>query len=447
MPAHLHNSIYEQGGATGSVWETEVSRMTPATARMEGSETCDVVVIGGGLIGLSAAYHLAKEQKASVIVIEGAQPGWGSTSRGLGLFGLSPYAVYQHVDQLNGSSISTARLLASDKMSMDLLEKIALEEGIDMHRAGEGVLTLARSDSELNEISATAYRAGLSGETEMEMLARDSVVSTWMESPRIAGAVHTKLGGGVDPLVLANGLADACARMGVRIFTGTRVREVLEKRNQVAVRYRGGTLTAGAAVVATHLYTRGRSIPDLADRQLHMLFHGLATRPLTDPELLANGLKKPFIARIEDDLTGPTTIRVLPDRRIAMTATVSLEGDPQRASEARARLRGLLMALLPGLRDVPIAHSWRGLAARRDPRLPVVAPLSESARLIYAGGLEYDSVNLATLIGQIGAHVATGTGDLRDHAFVLDDRLPRIRFASFKQKMLGYKISQAEPVL
>jgi glycine/D-amino acid oxidase-like deaminating enzyme len=450
MAVHLHNSIYEQGGATGSIWDTEGPRQAAATMRIEGSETCDVAVIGGGLVGLSAAYHLAKYHGASVVVLEAAQPGWGSTCRGLGYFGLSPFQLYNQL-AAQGDAISPARFFVCEQRALARLEAIVSAEGIDLKRVGEGVLTLATSSQALDALEQSALQLGLAADTHVKRLDQEALGAAWLSAPRVTGALYTAIGGGVHPLQLALGLSAACQRLGVRMFNNTRAREVVERRTQLNIRYRGGMLTAGKVLVATHAFTRGRSIPEMANRFLHVLFHGMATRPLSDQELLANGFKRPFIARLEDRLMGPVTFRVTADRRVAMTATVSQQGDPQRAAEARARLRALFMAFAPGLRDVPITHGWRGLAARSERLIPMVAPLSDSQKFYYAGGMAEDSSNLAVYLGALAAELlGDNRTDLQEDITqnpLLLQRMPRMRWAGIKQRWLAHRIARAEPLL
>lgn len=448
MPTGLHHSVYDYGGASGSIWDLAKGAAAPLMGRMEGQESCDVAVVGGGLVGLCTAYHLAKVHQASVILLEAARPGWGSTSRGLGVAGISPFLNYKPILDASGTNaLSAERLLAADRAGLGLMDALAVNEGIDMARAGEGVLALARSTTELSEYEALAARIGLVPGTDYDVLGPDQLATDWLQSPRMTGALWLKEGYGLDPTALTDGLMQACLKLGVRMFANTRVRGLEERRGAVTVRYRGGTLNTSTVVMATHAFSRGRAIPELADQALHVLFHGIATRPLSDAELVGSGLRKPCVLRLEDELLGTTLVRVLPDRRVALTTTVSLDADPSKSQEVRARLRVLLLSIVPGLRDIPLPSSWRGVSARRQSRLPAIGPLSDSGRLLFAGGLDYDSANLAVWLGAQGARLAAGDQSVLTEPFVIPERLPRISFGEWRQKWLGYKISRAEPVL
>jgi glycine/D-amino acid oxidase-like deaminating enzyme len=447
MSSTLHHSAYDYGSPIGSVWDQPGNPAPRGYGRLEGSETCDVVIIGAGIIGLSAAYHLATDYRAQVIVLDAANPGWGSSGRSLGLCSVSPTALYK---KLIGSGKTPPKglptpqaLLEADLDAISLVNHIAESENFSIQKAGEGVLMGVRSPAELAALDALWAEIDSSNLCQRHVLESAVLRDTSLNSPQLAGALSVAPGFGVDPLHYNYRLAEACERAGVRIYGGTRVREISEKTSWVSVRYRGGTLSAANAVVATNALTRGRAIPELADRMIHMMTHAIATRPLSDPELSANGLGQPMTLRLEDDVRGPLVLRVLPDRRVIMSSMVTQNADPARAADVRLRLRAQFLSVLPGLRDVPVSHSWRIFGGRTANEVPFVGPLTNRGRLLYAGGLEFDSVSLATWLGRNASDYIANTEDVRSRAFVSQTPMPKIRFAGIRGKLLARKINQS----
>lgn len=447
MPVSLHHSAYDYGAGIGSVWEQTLGIPPKIFGRLEGSETCDIVVIGAGLTGLVTALTLAKKYQAKVIVIDAASVGWGSTGRGLGFVGPAPFANYKRLIDAQADRPSPADLLATDMASIDLVGEIARDENIDLRMAGSGIITVARSDSELAALQTMAgiIDAGRA-DPHFTPIGKDDLEQNWINSPSVLGGYQTQPAFGVDPYFVAHQLVLACERYGVRIYGGTRVREIVERKAWIGVRYRGGTLAASHAVVATNAFSRGRSITDIADRMYPILFHGIATRPLSEPELMSNGLKRPLILRAEDQTTGPMMLRVLPDRRVAFTAVTTLDADPSRASDVRFRMRAKFLSILPGLRDVQVTHSWRGIGARTELGVPHVGPLTEKGRLLYAGALDFDSVNWAMWMGKTVAELIASPTSVSDSAFVHRGVMPRIRFASWKMRSLARQIDKLSAI-
>ncbi len=443
MSATLHHSAYDYGSPIGSVWDQPGNPAPRSYGRLEGSETCDVVIIGAGITGLSAAYHLATEYRAQVIVLDAATPGWGSSGRSLGLCTVSPSALYQRLLAPNKTLPSAAAVLEADLEAMALVSHIGDTEGFFIQKAGEGLLMGCTSPADLAALETLWARIDPDNSCTRTLLQNDVLRETSLNSPQLAGALKLVPGFGIDPLYYNYRLADACERAGVRIYGGTRVREIAEKTNWVSVRYRGGTLSAANAIVATNALTRGRAIPELADRMIHVMTHAIATRPLSDPELSANGLGQPMALRIEDEVRGPLHLRVLPDRRVIMSSMVTMDADPARAADVRLRLRAQFLHVLPGLRDVHISHSWRVFGGRTRDALPFVGPLSNRGRLLYAGGLDFDSVSLATWLGRNASDYIANAEDVRSRPFVSSTPMPKIRFANIRGKLLARKINQS----
>jgi glycine/D-amino acid oxidase-like deaminating enzyme len=448
MSSTLHHSAYDYGSPIGSVWDQPSNPAPRGYGRLEGSETCDVVIIGAGIVGLSAAYHLATDYRAQVIVLDAANPGWGSSGRSLGLCTVSPMALYQRLLGENGKEpakgLPTASaVLDADLEAMALVSHIGSSEGFQTQKAGDGLLIGGKSPAELVSMENLWAQIDPENSCNRQLLQSDALRENFLNSPYLAGVLSVSPGFSIDPLHYTYRLAEACERAGVRIYGGTRVREISEKTNWVSVRYRGGTLSAANAVVATNALTRGRAIPELADRMLHVMNHAVATRPLSDPELSANGLGQPMTLRIEDEVRGPLQLRVLPDRRVVMSSMVTLNADPARAADVRLRLRSQFLRVLPGLRDVHISHSWRVFGGRTKDALPFVGPLSSRRRLLYAGGLEFDSVSLSTWLGRNASDYIANSDDVRGRAFVSSDPMPKIRFAGIRGKLLARKINQS----
>jgi glycine/D-amino acid oxidase-like deaminating enzyme len=448
MSSTLHHSAYDYGSPIGSVWDQPGNAAPRSYGRLEGSETCDVVIIGAGVVGLSAAYHLATDYHAQVIVLDAASPGWGSSGRSLGLCTVSPSNLYQRLLGQDGKAPAKglptpAALLEADLDAMALVSHIGDSEGFQLQKAGDGLLLGGRSAADLLAQENLWTEIDPSNSCTRKLLQNDVLRDAMLNSPILAGALRVAPGFSIDPLHYTYRLAEACERAGVRIYGGTRVREISEKTNWVSVRYRGGTLSAANAVVATNALTRGRAIPELADRMLHVMSHAIATRPLSDPELSANGLGQPLTLRLEDHVRGPLHMRVLPDRRVVMSSMVTRNADPARAADVRLRLRSQFLSVLPGLRDVHISHSWRVFGGRTIDSMPFVGPLSSRGRLLYAGGLEFDSVSLSTWLGRSASDYIANSDDVRSRPFVSPTPMKKIRFAGIRGNLLARTINKS----
>ncbi|MBL4824910.1 MAG: FAD-dependent oxidoreductase, partial [SAR324 cluster bacterium] len=168
-----------------------------------------IIVVGGGIIGCSVAYHLAKEGAKDVLLLERGQLTCGSTFHAAGLVG-----------QLR-SSANITRLL---KNSVELYRSIEAETGQATGWKMNGGLRLACTQerwTELKRQATTAHSFGL----EMELLNPQEAQKLWplMEVGDVIGAAFLPTDGQVNPSDITQALAKGARMHGVKIFENTAV--------------------------------------------------------------------------------------------------------------------------------------------------------------------------------------------------------------------------------
>src|SRR4029079_869272 len=95
--------------------------------------TADVAIVGGGVMGASAAYHLAARGMRNIVVFDrGTTPGWGSTSRATGGF---------------RAQFSTRVNVRLSLLSREKLRAFSDEIGVDPGFLPAGYLWIAHSES------------------------------------------------------------------------------------------------------------------------------------------------------------------------------------------------------------------------------------------------------------------------------------------------------------
>src|SRR4029453_5829314 len=189
---------------------------------------CRIVIIGGGAIGCSIAYHLAKRGERDVVLLERAQLTHGATWHAAGLVG-----------QLRSSSNLT-RLM---RYSAELYGKLESETGQATGWHGDGSLRLASSEARWLELKRSATMAkgfGFHVDLVSPREARD--LFPLLESTGVVGAAWIPGDGYVDPTSLTNAYAAGARAGGVKIVQNTRV-TALEKQGRRVTRVvtdRGG---------------------------------------------------------------------------------------------------------------------------------------------------------------------------------------------------------------
>jgi len=168
-----------------------------------------VVVIGGGIIGCSTAYHLARDHKADVVLLERGTLTNGSTWHAAGLVG-----------QLRSSASITQVL----KYSVELYETLEAETGLATGWKQNGGLRLACNEERWTEIKRQATTARSFG-LEMELLNPEEAGRLWpmMDTSDLVGAAFLPTDGQASPSDITQSLAKGARKHGARIQEGVTV--------------------------------------------------------------------------------------------------------------------------------------------------------------------------------------------------------------------------------
>ncbi len=193
------------------------------------------IVIGGGIIGCSTAYHLARDHKADVILIEQNKLTSGSTWHAAGLVG-----------QLRSSASITQVL----KYSVELYKNLAKETGLETGWKMTGCLRLACNEDrwiEYKRLATTAQSFGM----EMHLLSPYEVKAMWplMEVSDLVGASFLATDGQASPSDITQSLAKGARMHGAKLFEGVRVEGFdIDKGRVTAVRTNHGRIACEKVV-------------------------------------------------------------------------------------------------------------------------------------------------------------------------------------------------------
>ena len=192
-------------------------------AALDLPETADVAVVGAGFTGLSAGRILAKTG-AKVAVIEAESVGWGASSRngGMVLTGLK-LPVGKLVAKY-GLDVSQ-KLYAASLSSIDCVERIISEEGIDCDFVRSGHLVVACKRAHFDEFRRSAEGLARDFQHEVRIVARSELPSE-IGSEIYYGGLVDEASAGVNPAKYVAGLARANERAGATLHEQTRVERV-----------------------------------------------------------------------------------------------------------------------------------------------------------------------------------------------------------------------------
>jgi len=183
-------------------------------------KSCKVVVIGGGVVGTSCLYHLAKLGWKNVILLERDQLTSGTTWHAAGL-----------VSQL-GPSAAVTKIR---KYTLDLYKE--LEKTVD-HSPGlrlNGALSIAENKGRWQELQRQATTAQLY-DVDVQILNKDQIKKKYpiVNTDEVLGGILMPGDGAADPSGVTHMLAKAAKMEGAKIYEKSPVKEILTKKGRIS---------------------------------------------------------------------------------------------------------------------------------------------------------------------------------------------------------------------
>ena len=384
----------------------------PAALPLGGELVADVVIVGGGFAGCSAAYHLARAGKAPV-VIEAERVGFGAAGRNVGLVNaglwVMPNDLLTTLDAPYGERL-LEQLGDAPRLVFDLIEALDIE----CEATRTGTLHCAVGKKGWNEISERA-RQWLARSADVELLDAGAAARA-TGSTAFAGALLDRRAGTVQPLAYVRGLADSAARAGARIHGGSPAIGFEDLGTAWRVMTPGGSVTAPWVILATDAYSEG-PCADIRAEQVMLPYFQIATRPLA-PELQRTVL--PDRQGAWDTKSILSSFRLDARGRLIFGSVGALRG-PGRAIHS-AWVRREIARLFPHLGHVDFEHGWYGEIGMTSDALPRFH--LRGRNMVSISGYNGRGIAPGTTFGRDLARLALGELEICDLALPLTDIAP-----------------------
>lgn len=369
-------------------------------------ESVDVAVVGAGFCGLSAARVLAK-RGVRVAVLEAETLGWGASSRngGMVLTGMK-LSVPALISRYGREAVQ--RMYAASLESIDLVEHIVKEEGIDCAFSRCGHLEVACKESHFAAYAEAATRIRREFNHELRIIPKGELRGE-IGSDIYFGGIVDETSASVNPAQFVAGLARAARLAGASLYDRTRVLEVkLEGSNGnrgFRVTSSSGSLLAREVFLAGGAYTTSAT-PALLKKVIPIGSYIIATEVL--PAELAHELS-PRNRMIYDSKHFLYYYRLTPDNRMLFGGRAAFFPESESAvRESAELLRQGMMEVYPQLRDAKVEFVWGGTL---DFTLDVMPHCGKIDGMYFALGFAGHGVAAATWMGAKIAGVICGDPD------------------------------------
>jgi glycine/D-amino acid oxidase-like deaminating enzyme len=327
-------------------------------------EPCDVLIIGGGYTGLSAALTLSKAGQ-KVVVLDAELPGYGASSRNGGMIGNLLKPGLSGLIEMFGLQKAIA-IYEEALASVQFIQDRITEEAIDCDLNINGRFYPAVLDKHLAAMTKEFEARQTHLKVPEEMVDATGCKED-VDSSIYVGGLRQFHTGGLHPAKYARGLAAAVERAGGSIIAPLRAEEIQKEADGYRVRTAKGDIRCRQLVIATNGYSSDL-FPFVQKRVIPIGSTIIATAELSE-NLVASLF--PTKRMITDTRKMLSYYRPSPDGR-----RVLLGGRPtvfQASPADQARALGMrLTEIFPQLKTAELSHVWSGKVAYSFNSLPTI---------------------------------------------------------------------------
>lgn len=378
-------------------WHEAAPRRDGAFADIPGS--VDVLIVGSGYTGMSAARTLAKAGR-EVVVLDAGRPGDGASSRNAGFVGTSLLASFSRLRRIAGvekaveayTEAKRAYAFVTDLIRQELID-CSFEQGGRIYWA----YTTSQLDGLKSEFAEMQHHLGKKG----EMIGPDHA-SGESGSRLYCGGLLLPETGALHPGKWHDGLMGLAEAAGATVIGKVAVKNIASAGKGHSVLTTQGTVNAREVIVASDGYI-GNETPALRRRILPVNVQVVATEPLA-PDVVQQIVPT---HRVHADVRAmPQYWRLSPDKtRLLLCARSGLpHGDL--VAQVRANHRSIV-ELFPQLEGTRITHYWTGRTGFTSNRMP---HLGTRDGIHFALGFNGAGVAMGAYIGHCIASRMIGGG-------------------------------------
>ncbi len=350
--------------------------------------SCDVAIIGAGVIGTSIAWHLAKRGVTNVVVVEKEiNPGMGSTAKAAG--GIRA----QFNSKIN---------VELSKLSIPAFERFPAEMGMDIQFNQVGYLWIASRDEDLRlfeKMVADQRRMGL----DVQLLDRAGVAThaPYVRIDDVVGGTFHQKDGYAPPADYVMGYHKRSKELGVRYLLATSVTGVVTRGGAaVGLKTSAGEISAEKIVCAAGAYSGkigemiGVEIPVVPVRR-----QCFVTKPIPLPHPIPMTID--FASGVYMHTESGGVLVGLADKNEPASFNETVDSD------FIAKMAELAMSRVPVLESAEILTSWAGLYEVTPDHHPILGALPGLANFHLATGFSGHGVMHAPATGQLLAELLT----------------------------------------
>ena len=320
---------------------------------LPGDQDCDVVIVGGGLLGASTALHLA-EAGVDVILVEQDHIGSGASGRNGGQLtpGIARWKADSMIEHYSPEEAKRLWRLASVE-TMDLVQALSDRYGFSCDYK-RGHLTTAVHAGHMGGLVSSADARLQLGDTAVRIIGAGELKERYLRSDIYHGAAVDSMGGQAHPLALLRGLVYGFASLGGRVYEGTSVEAIEQEAGGTTVVTTQGTIRVRKGVV---LAVHGSTFRFLEGSPTTVPFYTYVsvTEPLDDAAGLIPSDYAVYDTQLQVDY-----YRVVRNNRLLLGGQGT--GNSWSPRDVNKYLSNRINTVFPQLGKPALEYSWGGIS-------------------------------------------------------------------------------------
>ncbi|MBP8717654.1 MAG: FAD-binding oxidoreductase [Candidatus Atribacteria bacterium] len=361
-------------------------------------QKADVVIIGGGVIGASIFYQIAKE-KVEVVLLEKSSIASGTSSACEGLIFLQTKKPGIH--------------LKMAMQSADLFKTLEDELDYKIEYVADGAMVVIPEQNQYNAMEKFVQEQNKTG-LEVKLLNSDEAREQQPAlSETVAGSTFCSADARVNPILLTYGFIEAATRYNnAKVFTYTKVLGIKRKNRTVEeVITNRGNIKTNIVINAAGIYAPeigamvNLNIP-IKPRRGQLMVTETIPNIIKGVLCTSNYIACKYDPEIANNNGGGLTIEPTANDNYLIGATREFVGFNKKVSyDGIESIARNLVSLLPAFRNVSIIRFFAGLRPYTEDGLPILGKVEGLEGFIMAAGHEGDGIALSPITGRLIAEL------------------------------------------
>ena len=367
---------------------------------LRGSHKADVVIVGGGFTGLSAAYHIRQKfPEKHIVLLEGACCGYGASGRNGG-FCIT-------TDLLNDEADPEQRQknLEVSSYGLKFIKRMISEYGVECDLEENGMLEVALNSKHVRGLEE--FQSYLSSYGLETTLLRGDELRNEIKSPRFIAGLNNPHGAILNPAKLVREMKRVVEEVGVEVRERTVVTRITPgKTNHIDTEL--GDIRAPILVIALNAYAH--KLGFFKNRVFPISVFQVATEPLNNSQLESIGWGNR--QGLSDMRTLFSYLVLTKDNRIVMGGSdfAYYDNDDLCSGNDKTFTHSIIKDLFnsfPQLEGLGIDHAWGGTTTYTLNESPSVGVMGDHQNIYYGVGLS-EGVPTTQTFGRIIADLMAG---------------------------------------